>query len=60
MISDREMISWRALLLTLVVILAGCGEQRFEAKEAPNFTLPTLAAGESITLQDYRDRKSVV
>ena len=54
MIGDRKMIGWRALLLMLVVILAGCGEQRFGAKEAADFTLPALAAGESITLQDYR------
>ena len=54
MISDRKMTGWRGLLLTLVVILAGCGEQRFEAKEAPDFTLPALAAGESLTLHDYR------
>jgi peroxiredoxin len=54
MISDREMLTRRALLLTLVVMLTGCGEQRFEAKVAPNFTLPALATDESITLQDYR------
>ena len=35
-------------------MLSGCGEQRFEAKEAPDFTLPSLTGGESISLQDYR------
>ena len=54
MISDRKMTGWRGLVLTLVAILAGCGEQRFEAREAPDFALPALAAGESLTLQDYR------
>jgi peroxiredoxin len=42
------------ILLCSAMVLAGCGEQRFEAKEAPDFTLPVLAGGESISLKDYR------
>jgi peroxiredoxin len=46
---------WRhGILLLWIVVLAGCGEQRFEAKEAPNFTLPSLTGGDSVSLQDYR------
>ena len=35
-------------------MLSGCGEQRFEAKEAQDFTLPSLTGAESISLHDYR------
>lgn len=42
------------ILLCGTLALIGCGEQRFEAKEAPDFTLPSLQGGETISLQDYR------
>lgn len=42
------------ILLLLVVALAGCGEQRFEAKQAPDFSLPALGADTIISLQDYQ------
>jgi peroxiredoxin len=41
-------------LLCTTLVLVGCGEQRFGAKEAPEFTLPLLAGGEELSLQDYR------
>ena len=41
-------------LLCSAMVLVGCGEQRFEAKEAPDFTLPVLTGGETISLKDYR------
>jgi peroxiredoxin len=57
MISNRKNGSrhWRhGILLCWILLLTGCGEQRFEAKQAPDFTLPSLGGGESISLQDYR------
>jgi peroxiredoxin len=44
----------RAITLLCALSLAGCGEQRFEPKAAGNFSLPALASGETITLDDYR------
>jgi peroxiredoxin len=49
---------WQQLRLGIgllcMVALNSCGEQRFEATPAADFTLPSLAAGESISLEDYR------
>ena len=42
------------LLLIGTVLLAGCGEQRFLAPDAPDFSLPSLEGGETVTLRDYR------
>ena len=48
-------IRWRlALLIFSSVLVTGCGEQRFLAPDAPDFSLPGLAGGETITLSDYR------
>ena len=44
------------LLLMLSVILAACGEQRFEPRQAPDFTLPLLDGSGSLSLEDYRGR----
>jgi peroxiredoxin len=41
-------------LLLLVTLLAGCGEQRFEAQTAQDFTLPSLDGSGDISLGDYR------
>jgi peroxiredoxin len=43
---------WAGLALALMLV-AGCGEQRAQP-EAPQFTLPLLDGGESVSLQDYR------
>lgn len=43
----------RYSLLVLLVCLASCGEQRFEAKTAENFTLPLLDGEGTLTLSDY-------
>lgn len=56
MIRNRKkgLHNWRhGLLLCATLALTGCGEQRFEAKEAPGFTLPSLDGGGEISLQDY-------
>lgn len=42
------------LLFAAALLLAGCGEQRFLAPDAPDFSLPSLAGDETITLSDYR------
>ena len=43
------------LLLLSTLLLAACnGEQRFEAREALGFTLPTLEGTETVTLSDTR------
>jgi peroxiredoxin len=44
----------RPLLLCCIVALSGCGEQRFEAREAPDFTLPLLSGTDAVSLDDYR------
>jgi peroxiredoxin len=36
-----------------ILLLAGCGEQRFLAPDAPDFSLPSLGGGETISLEDY-------
>ncbi|MDH4039399.1 MAG: TlpA family protein disulfide reductase [Gammaproteobacteria bacterium] len=41
-------------LITALLLLGGCGEQRFLAPDAPQFSLPDLTGGETITLDDYR------
>jgi peroxiredoxin len=59
MIGNRKSAwrQWRqGILLLGIIMLVGCGEQRFEAREAPGFTLPSLTGGESISLQDYRGK----
>jgi peroxiredoxin len=42
------------LLLLILTQLSGCGEQRFQAREALNFELPALDGSASYTLRDYR------
>ena len=36
------------------IMLAGCGEQRFQALEAQNFTLESLDGSSEVSLADYR------
>lgn len=36
------------------LLLAGCGEQRFLAPDAPDFALPSLDGNETISLGDHR------
>ncbi len=43
-----------ALLLSAAILLCACGEQRFLAPDAPDFSLPLLAAPGKITLSEYR------
>ena len=43
-----------ALLLSAALLLGACGEQRFLAPDAPDFSLPLLAAPGEITLSEYR------
>ena len=38
----------------LATLLAGCGEQRFLAPDAPDFSLPSLGGEETISLGDHR------
>ena len=46
---------WQRVLLLLVAIFqAGCGETRFQALEAQDFTLPSLDGAQSLSLGDYR------
>jgi peroxiredoxin len=48
---------WRWVTLGLLVAaLAACGEQRFEATTAKDFSLPSLTTGDSIALQEYRGK----
>ncbi len=42
------------LLVAGILLLASCGEQRFLAPDAPDFSLPSLGGGETIALGDYR------
>jgi peroxiredoxin len=37
-----------------ILLLAGCGEQRFLAPDAPDFTLPNLTGSAPISLEEYR------
>ena len=43
-----------ALLLSAVLLLGACGEQRFLAPDAPDFSLPLLAAPGEFTLSEHR------
>jgi len=56
MIYSNKLRTYRllAVLLTSLVLMGGCGEQRFLAPDAPDFSLPGLTGGETITLGDYR------
>ena len=55
---DNKKIRWRqwpfGVLLLGALALTGCGEQRFEAKTAEDFTLPALAGGKDISLHDFQ------
>jgi peroxiredoxin len=42
------------LWLFALILLAGCGEQRFQAKEADNFTLPLLDSTTEVSLHEFR------
>jgi peroxiredoxin len=42
------------VLAVLLLLLAACGEQRFQPLEAPDFTLDNLEGSASTTLSDYR------
>jgi len=61
MIDDKknDCLHWlqgvRLLMLSgLVLVLAGCGEQRYEPHVAQDFTLPALVEGAEVSLHDYR------
>jgi len=58
MIHNKQMAArrlWPAITLSLVAILAvGCGEQRFQAPLAQDFTLPTLDGSGTVSLSEYR------
>lgn len=45
-----------AALLAFLLMVAGCGEQRFLAPDAADFSLPRLDGGEPVTLSDYRGK----
>ena len=47
-----QLRSSAVVLLTCALLLSACGEQRFLAPDAPDFTLPTLDGGTSITLSE--------
>ena len=42
------------VLCLLTAVLVSCGEQRFLAPDAPDFTLPSLTSDQTMTLSDYR------
>jgi peroxiredoxin len=42
------------LMLIATMLLCACGEQRFLAPDAPDFSLPMLAAPGEISLSEYR------
>lgn len=44
----------RAIVLLGALSLVACGEQRFEPKEAGDFTLPSLSTDEPVSLRDHR------
>ncbi len=56
MIYSNKPRTYRILpvLIAALLLLGGCGEQRFLAPDAPQFSLPDLTGGETITLDDYR------
>lgn len=54
MINDKKKAWQYGILLLSLAVLGGCGEQNFEAREARDFTLPSLTTDESISLHDYR------
>lgn len=41
-------------VIALALVLAACGEQRFSAPEAMDFTLPELEGARTVSLGDYR------
>ncbi|MEH6593480.1 MAG: TlpA disulfide reductase family protein [Halioglobus sp.] len=43
-----------ATLILAAVLLTACGEQRFQALEAENFTLPRLDGSGELSLEDFR------
>ena len=43
-----------AIMALVLVLLVGCGEQRFQPLQAPDFTLPALDGSAEISLADYR------
>lgn len=46
-----------AIFLVLVMgLLAGCGEQRFQAPLAKDFALPTLDGNDTVRLSDYQGK----
>ena len=45
---------WNWMMLAGTLSLTGCGEQRFLAPDAPDFSLPTLQSSDTITLSDHR------
>ena len=57
MLNNKNFNQYRrgtAVLLLMATLLCGCGEQRFQAPQAKDFTLPTLDGGGEVSLQDYR------
>jgi len=45
---------WAGALVVALMLLGGCGEQRFEPLEAPGFTLPLLEGSGEVSLSDTR------
>jgi peroxiredoxin len=54
--SSRFSPSIPILLLIASVMLVACGEQNYEPRQAPNFTLPLLDGSGSVSMADYRGR----
>jgi peroxiredoxin len=42
------------ILILLAILITGCGEKRFQALEAEDFTLAQLNSSETVSLKDYR------
>ena len=42
------------VLILLAIFITGCGEKRFQALEAEDFTLARLDSSETVSLRDYR------
>ena len=53
--SKKYRFHWRhGFAIAALALLCACGEQRFLAPEAPDFTLPTLDGGGAVSLREYR------
>jgi peroxiredoxin len=58
MIYDKKIelpaLGRKSMLVLLFVLIAGCGEQRFAPRAAPDFSLPLLDKSGQVSLQDYQ------